>query len=129
MWFQPQAGAVSGATAVGAAIGAGSKVGATDGAVDGATAISRGVGSGMGADFGAANVAGLAFTGFSGMTTSGIFSTTGVGVDNSTMRVVKAVVSIDFLMPNWPLADVMIAKCAIKTITKSVANSASQCLV
>ena len=32
-------------------------------------------------------------------------------------------------MLNWPLADVMIAKCAIKTITKSVAKSVSQCLV
>jgi fumarylacetoacetate (FAA) hydrolase len=84
------------------------------------------------AAFGASTAAGLGFTGFGGVTTSGAFSTTGVGsmgAGSSTMRVVKAVVCIDFLMLNWPAADDMIAKCAIKTITNSVANSANQCLV
>ena len=94
----------------------------------GATAALAANGSATETAFGASFAAGLGFTGFGGITTSGVFCTSGVGVGSSTMRVVKAVVCTDFLMLNWPLAEVMIAKCAIKTIANSAVSSASQSL-
>jgi fumarylacetoacetate (FAA) hydrolase len=126
-------GAAPGEVGLGTAVATGSTAAVTGVTGDiGAIAVSAGVGNKVGAALGASTVAGLGFTGFGGVTTSGAFSTTGVGsmgAGSSTMRVVKAVVCIDFLMLNWPLADVMIAKCAIKTITNSVANSVNQCFV
>jgi fumarylacetoacetate (FAA) hydrolase len=88
-----------------------------------------GVGSKAGADLVVTTGLGLTFRCFGNAITSGDCSSTGIGVGNSTIRVVKAVVCIDLLMLNWPLAFVIIIKCAIKTITKSVISSASQCLV
>ena len=109
-------------------------VGAT-GAGRSTAAVSTGTGNSAGADGGTAlgavvtAAAGvrLGFMVLGGGITSGTFSATQGRVGNSTIRVVKAVVSTVFLMPNWPAADDMIAKCAIKTITNSTVSSASQC--
>ena len=119
----------AGAAAVGSAGAAGVGAAVVMGCSGGDAVDSTGKNMAAGAAFRAATAASLGFTGFSGGTTSGVFSTTGVGLGNSIVRVVKAVVRTDFLMLNWPLADVIIARCAIKTITKSVTNSVSQCLV
>jgi fumarylacetoacetate (FAA) hydrolase len=68
----------------------------------------------------------LGLTGLGRVTTFGCTSVTGFGAGNSTILVVSTSVDAGFALPNWPLADIIIAKCAIKTITKSVANSANQ---
>ena len=93
---------------------------AGDAGADSVNVVKGNAGSGCAtAAFGATTAAGLGFTRFGGVTTSGVFCTAGaggmvsIGVGGSIMRVVKAVVCADFMMLNWPAAEVMIAKCSI----------------
>ena len=105
----------------------------------GALHVSTGAGNHAGADFGVrtgtgtGTGTGLGLTTlggrFCGATTSGVFGSTGTTAGDSIIRVVKAVVFSSLLMSNWSLADIIIAKCAIKTIANRATKGASQCLV